>query len=67
MAWSDAARAAALAARKHNHVTKTYGVPSRTHAASALRKARGMTKGMGRHRNLIAKRYAFQMLTKGRG
>jgi hypothetical protein len=61
MAWTDAARAAALAVRRA-HSMKTYGTNSRHHAALALKKARSMTKGMGKHRSLITKRYAYQML-----
>lgn len=66
MAWSDAARAAALEARRRNHALKTYGTGHRKAAADALRRARKMTRSMGKHRNVVARRYAYQMITKSR-
>jgi len=64
MAWSDAARAAALEARRM-HAQQHYGTASRPVAAKALRKARGMTKGM-KYRSIVTRRYASQIIRKGK-
>lgn len=63
MAWSDAARTAALAKRRAGHSLKTYGTEHRATAATALRKARKHTAGM-KYRKVMTLRYASQILKR---